>query len=131
MPFFKTTKNIFIDPWNDDFFSENWSNLEKAFIPETRKWDYSRELNIEDVSLWEVIYQEGGGKGFYASYDPYAEFYLLTPGWFLSLKDRVDIKTYYGPGSMKKAYKKALEWGMPIQTNKVWVENEEMFLYDY
>ena len=40
-------------------------------------------MQIEDVDLWEVIYEQGGSVGVYASYNPFAEFYMIRVGWFL------------------------------------------------
>ena len=39
------------------------------------------------------------------------------------------IEMFYGQDAGKKAYKRAKELGMPISINKIWVEPEEMWLY--
>ena len=82
MPFFKTTYNILTKPWEDEAWDDNWMNSDTLILPPKKDWDYKRELTIEDVSLWEVIYQQGGGLALYASWDPYAEFYLITQHHF-------------------------------------------------
>jgi len=92
MPQFKTTKNIFVDPWNDELFDQNWMNSESVSLPPKKDWDYKREIKIEDVDIWEVIYQQGGGLGLYASWSPYAEFYLITKGL-------QGVATFYGKRS--------------------------------
>ena len=122
MPQFKTTKNIFVDPWNDELFDENWMNSESVFLPPKKDWDYKREIKIEDVDIWEVIYQQGGGLGLYASWSPYAEFYLITKGL-------QGIETFYGKRSGEFAYKRAKELGMQVSLGKVWVEDSDMWLY--
>ena len=122
MPQFKTTKNIFVDPWNDELFDKNWMNSESVSLPPKKDWDYTREIKIEDVDIWEVIYQQGGGLGLYASWSPYAEFYLITKGL-------QGVETFYGKRSGELAYKRAKELGMQVSLGKVWVEDSDMWLY--
>ena len=132
MPFFKTTKNILVTPWEDEAFSNlNLMNSEKLIFPNNTKWDYSRELQIEDVMLWEQIYYLSGGLGFYASYEPYAEFYMITynSGKGSYNNPNLGIETFYGIGSEVKAYKRAKELGMIVAINQVWVEPEDMWLH--
>jgi hypothetical protein len=129
MPFFKTTHNIFNSPWEDELWDDNWFNSNKLVLPPNRPWDYKKELKIEDVQIWEQIYFESGGTGLYAAWDPYAEMYLITKN--LHAKDLKNqyIETFYGKNAGNRAYKKAIDLGMPISINKVWVEDEEMWKY--
>ena len=53
MPFFKTTANIFVD--NKEYFDENWMNYDKVQTPPKYDWDYSRELQIEDVDIFLIL----------------------------------------------------------------------------
>jgi hypothetical protein len=46
-------------------------------LPPSPQWTYDREMVIEDVDIWEVIVEQGGGHGVYAAWCPYAEFYML------------------------------------------------------
>ena len=39
------------------------------------------------------------------------------------------IETFYGPMAGEKAYKRALELGMPVSQRKTWVEDDDMWLY--
>lgn len=128
MPFFKSSYNIFKDPSSDEVFDENWMDSDKLVLPPTIKWDYSREMKIEDVDIWEVIYYQGGGLGLYAAWMPYAEFYMITHHLLLYKNDA--IETYYGQGASEKAYKRAIELGMPITKNKIWVDQNDLWLYD-
>ena len=125
MPFFKTTKNILVD--NEEYFDPNWMDSDKLVLPAKTMWDYARQIQIEDVNIWEQLYQRGGGFGIYASWDPYAEFYLITlPG----LNGGTDkLETYYGPNASKEVYKRAKDFGYDMPLNKIWVEPEEMWLY--
>ena len=98
----------------------------KVEVPPHPEWDYSRELQIEDVDIWEVIYEQGGGVGVYAAWCPYAEYYLVRTGWWNVPND---IETYYGPGAQKAVQKRMNELKIPYTTNQVWVEPEDMYLY--
>lgn len=127
MPTFKSTYNILKAPWEDELFSDNWMDSDKMVLPAKKNWDYARPLQIEDVNIWEVIYQQGGGKGLYASWDPYAEFYMITTNNWNGTDPKIEM--FYGQDAGKKSYKRAKELGMPISINKIWVEPEEMWLY--
>ena len=122
MPFFKTTKNIFVD--KAEYFDPNWMDSDKLVLPPRTEWDYQRDMQIEDVDIWEVIVE--GGYSIYAAWSPYAEFYMLMPTVFY---DTNGIEIYYGPGASNKIIKRAKELKIPISTNKIWVENEDMWLY--
>jgi len=127
MPIFKTTKDIFKTPWEDELFDENWMDSDKLVLPPKLNWDYARELQIEDVDIWEVIYQQGGGVGVYASWSPYAEFYLITLPFFKYREN--GFETYYGPGAQEAVQIRMRELNIPFSLNEVWVENEDMWLY--
>jgi hypothetical protein len=125
--FFKSSYNIFVKPDEDEVYNNDWANLPFIQNPANEKWDYQRELQIEDVNIWEQIYYESGGLALYAAWDPLAEFYMITHRFFMRRSD--GIETFYGPMAGERAYKRAIELGMPIFKNKVWVEPEDMWLY--
>jgi len=133
MPFFKSTYNILKTPWEDEVFEPKWFESNKLILPPggpddpKHKWDYKRPMVIEDVDIWEQIYYQGGGLGLYAAWCPYAEFYMITHHLVLYKKNAVE--TYYGPGAEEEAYKRALQLGMPIRKNQVWVEDDELWLH--
>lgn len=133
MPFFKSNKDIFLEPWNEEVFNENWMDSNTLILPSggpndlNNKWDYKRELSVEDIEIWEQIYYQGGGLGLYAAWLPYAEFYMITKHLFMYLND--GIETFYGELASKKAYKRAIELGMPVHLNKIWVSEEDAWLY--
>jgi len=128
MPFFKSTYNILQTPWEDEVFDPKWMESDKLILPEFKKWDYNRELHIEDVNIWEVLFESGGGRGVYASWDPFAEFYMITykPIWY---QPKIEIETYYGQGAQQRIQKRIKELGFPIPLKEVWVEDEDMWLY--
>ena len=121
---FKSTNNIFKD--FGEVFESKWMDSNKVETPPNPKWDYSRELKVEDVDIWEVIHEAGGGIGVYASWCPYAEFYLIRTGWWNAPND---VETYYGKGSQKIVKKRMKEIGIPFSTQEHWVEPEDMWIY--
>lgn len=129
MPFFKTTENILRTPWDDELYNENWMDSDKLVLPPSIPWDYHRELQIEDVDIWEQIYYQGGGLGLYASWSPYAEFYMIVHHLFMYKNN--SIETFYGKGAGKKAYLRGIELGMPLSLNTVFINDDEMWLYDH
>jgi hypothetical protein len=136
MPFFKSTYNILVTPWEDEVFESKWHDSNKLILPpggpddKSSLWDYNREMTIEDVDIWEVIYEESGGKGVYASWKPWAEFYMITTGWIPNTYNSRIIEVYYGPEAQTDAYKRTKQLGWPIGLNSVWVENDELWLYE-
>jgi hypothetical protein len=111
-----------------EYFDENWMNYDTIQTPPNPKWDYSRVLQIEDVDIWEVIYEQGGAVGIYAAWCPYAEFYMVRVGWVAEAAGH-GVETYYGPGAQKEVLKRAKELGIPLSINKVWVDEEDTWLY--
>jgi len=135
---FKSTYNILVKQDEDEVFRKEWFESDKVCLPPSKKWDYARELQIEDVNIWEVICEGSNGLGLYASWDPYAEFFLVTKGLDLRNETRIIngipyygrlLETFYGPGAQQKATHLALNLGMHIGFTSVWVENEDMWLY--
>jgi hypothetical protein len=128
MPIFKSTYNIIKKSDEDEVFNENWMDSDTLILPPKTDWDYQREMQIEDVNIWEVIVDRGGQWGLYAAWDPYAEFYMIMPGWELREKGW-GVETYYGPNASDRAQKRMAEFGMPVHSNTVWVDNDKMWLH--
>jgi hypothetical protein len=124
---FKSTQNIFKD--FAEVFESKWMDSNVMGMPPKTDWDYSRELQIEDVDIWEVIYEQGGGVGVYASWSPYAEFYMIRTGWWNDTKG-YGIETYYGPQAQQKVQERMKDLHIPFTLNQVWVDPEEMWLYE-
>ena len=127
MPFFKTTRNIFVD--FGEYFDPNWMDSDRVILPFRSEWDYSREMKVEDVDIWEVVGERGGGNGIYASWSPFAEFYMIRAGW---QKEDAGwgVETYYGPSAQKKVMKRMRELDYPITMFQHWVEPEDMWLFE-
>jgi hypothetical protein len=104
MPLFKSTKDILQggeEVYNLNNFDNNFLQL-----PPNPEWDYSRQLQVEDIDIWEVITEMSGPTGIYVSWCPYAEFYMIVN------KGKID-STYYGEDSDKHAAKRLDELNIP------------------
>lgn len=123
---FKSTQNIFKD--FGEVFEESWMDSDKVGLPPKQDWDYSRPLQIEDIDIWEVIYEQGGAVGVYAAWSPYAEFYMIRVGWRKEAEG-YGVETYYGTGAQKKTQDRMGELNIPFSTHKEWVDPEQMWLY--
>ena len=128
MPFYKTTKNIFVD--YDEHFDQNWMDQNSVYIPPNRKWDYKEELKLEHIDLWEVIWESDFSV--YAAYDPYAEFYLLKyPLRFMEEKPELPpYETFYGKLAQQRLMNHLSQWNIELPINKLWVEDNELWLYN-
>ena len=51
------------------------------YAPPIIEWTGDRPMRVEDVDLWEVITETSGPIGVYASYQPYAEYFIVTQNW--------------------------------------------------
>jgi hypothetical protein len=138
MPAFKSTYNILTKQDEDEVFNHNWMDSDKVVTPPRVEWDYSRELTIDDIDIWEVLHEQGGGWGVYAAWCPYAEFYLITTGldarndpkfFGLHMYHGREFETYYGPGSQNKVYKRAKELGINLQIYQNYVDKDRVWLF--
>lgn len=138
MAFFKSTYNILVKVDEDEVFNENWMDSDSVITPPTSKWTYDRDMQIEDVDIWEVLYEQGGGVGIYASWCPHAEFYMITAGGDYNNRPRIInglpyshrlIETFYGADAQKKVFDRAKELGINLPLHQVWVDQEDLWLY--
>lgn len=131
MPRFKSNADIFNYSSESDVFLDSWMSGQKLVVPETKEWTYDREMNVDDVDIWEVIYEASGGIGVYASYCPFAEFYLICTG-FTSPEPGATrhMETYYGPGSEKSVRARMEELGYPYALNDFFVDSDKLWLYN-
>jgi len=126
MATFKTTYNILVKADEDEFWDDNFMDSDKPIYPPKVDWTYDREMQVEDVSLWEVIF-EAGWFNLYAAWDPYAEFYMLLKGWDPTDQSNNDrIETFYGPGCQERLYKRLKELNIPFQLHDLWVPNDQL-----
>lgn len=125
MPIFRTTSNILKNKTESDFFDENWMDNSVLQLPLNKQWDYSRELKIEDVDLWEVLMEttyDGMLSGVYAAWNPYAEFYLVVLGCCVA-------ETFYGAKAQERLKSFLFEHDIHLGESYCWVEPEYMWLY--
>jgi hypothetical protein len=94
MPIFKSTKDI-LQGGEEVFNSHDFYN-NSLQLPPNPEWDYSKKLQVEDIDIWEVLSEQSGPTGVYASWCPYAEFYMIVN------QGKID-STYYGEGSDEQA----------------------------
>lgn len=124
MPIFKTTDQILNDPWLVD---EIETPPISAALPPRLEWDYSSDLKIEDIKVWEQLYYQFGNIGIYASWDPYAEFYIIVFNLFSNTKEGIEI--FYGQGSGRKVEIRAKELGIDLTRNQIWVDDNNYWLH--
>jgi hypothetical protein len=104
MPLFKTNQDIF-KTYLEESYDSNMYDKPWVDLPPNPLWDYSRELQIEDVDIWEVITEIGGGTGVYASWMPYAEFYMI--------RNKHVVETFYGKFIQPQVRKRLDELNIP------------------
>lgn len=118
MPFFKSNANIFKD--HGEYFESKWMDSEELILPPTTDWTYDRELQIDDVDLWEVIHE--GSFGIYAAWSPRAEFYMILPFWKM-VDQGYHVETFYGIDAGLRTQKRAKELGITLPLNDYWVDD--------
>lgn len=126
MPRFKSTVDIFVT--KDEFFNTFWMDSNKVIVPPTKPWTYDREMQIEDVDLWEVIWEASGGLGVFASYLPFGEFWLVCNGWGTD-GSTPTYQTFYGAGAEKKVRAIMDQRGWTYAIQKYWVDDDKLWLY--
>lgn len=119
MPFFKTTNNILKD--HGEHFNDNWMDSNKLILPPTKPWDYSREIHIDDVDIWEVIHESNFG--IYVAWCPYTEFYLLKPFYWME-SEGYHIETFYGNNAAARLKKRADQLDIKLHLTEIWVDDD-------
>ena len=146
MPIFKSTYNILTKIDEDEVFDPNWMDSDKLVLPPKKPWTYDKEMTIEDVDIWEVLFEHTGGIGVYAAWCPYAEFYLITTGIDKRYGPRYESydnlgpvgapywdrtwEVFYGKGAQQKVLKKCREMGIKLNVYNTWVKDEDLWLYE-
>lgn len=126
MPIFRSNKDIFKTS-SEESFESKWMDSNTIITPKKNIWDYSRELKVEEVDLWEVLYESSEGFRVYAAWEPYAEFYMVCG----RAPDRsiIILETFYGAGSQNNLLKYMVINKIPFSLTKVFVDPEDMWLY--
>ena len=89
-------------------------------IPSMTEWHYGAEISIDKIKYWEKVYFKSGDLGIYAAHDPYVEYYIIVPYFFIN-----NIETYYGVNAAALAYNRAKDIGINLEINTVWTALEK------
>ena len=111
MPRFKTKYNVFEN--NEELYSEAIANENGIYIPETWDWDGPSQLSVDDVIIWECLFEKTGPSGIYAAWAPYEEFYIVTDR-------RSVVKEFFGPSAKELLNEYCVAEGIPtlVRYNK-------------
>lgn len=104
MPLFRTNQDIFKTN-AEELHDENHKNYDHVILPPSPMWDGKREMQIEDVEIWEVIVESGGGTGVYAAWCPYDKFFMF--------RYKTEIDTFYGDEGEKMLESKLKSLNIP------------------
>jgi hypothetical protein len=121
---FKTTAEILNFPWRA---STQYQAIAPELLPKRTEWNYSKELTIDDVKTWEEIYYQEGTIGIYASWDPYAEFYIVVYNLFTAGPN--GIKIFQGQCAYKEVIHYAEKFGISLKLDKIWIDAENEWVY--
>lgn len=124
MPRWKTTEQILNVSKDGEFFDENWMNYDSLYqyIPPNPIWKENREIKFEDVSIWEVICEWSGLSGVYASWCPYAHYFIVLENWKI-------IHEFRGKKGEKMLQKYLKEKKISFSLNKIWIDNNDLTSY--
>jgi len=105
MPRFKTKYNVFNDL--NELFPKDVADANGVYLPETWDWNGSSQITVDDVIIWECLYEESGLSGIYAAWAPYAELYIVT-------ERQVSIKEFFGLSAKKLVDEYCVANGIPV-----------------
>jgi hypothetical protein len=125
MPIFKKTQEILANPWSTHDVTVG-SN--PSLLPPRLEWNHSKDLKFSDIVLWEQIYYQPGNIGIYASWDPYAEFYIIVYNLFA--KSDLGVEKYYGRGATNKVLEQASKLGIHLEKNQIWVDDQNLWVHN-
>jgi hypothetical protein len=97
------------------------NNLGTDTVPAMSEWHYGTEIAIGKIKYWEKIYFKSSDLGIYAAHDPYVEYYIIVPHFFID-----NIETYYGIDASAHVYNRAKEIGIDLTFNRVWTPLEKI-----
>lgn len=89
--------------------------------PSMSEWHYGTEISVDKIRYWETVYYQPGSLGIYAAHDPYVEYYILVPDFFLE-----NIEIYYGMNASIKVHERARQIGINLELGTSWIPLEKM-----
>ena len=120
---FKTTEQILNEPCQPSFLNVVLPAIKFEVAPPSVPLDSSKEIELADIKLWELVYYKGLHIGIWAAWNPRAEFYIVTYNMFLDIPQGTQI--FSGPDAKRQIWKLAKELNVTLPINKVWVDNAE------
>lgn len=105
MPRFKTKYNVFEN--NDELFSEELAKENGIYLPETWDWNEPSQIAVNDVIIWECLFEQSGLSGIYAAWAPYEDLYIVT-------EHRDVVKEFFGPSAKELVDKYCVANGIPV-----------------
>jgi hypothetical protein len=111
---FRTTEQILSSTWK-------FENVNFVVNPNPEYWTKENAMTIEDVNTWEEIEFVPGCFGIYVSWDPYAEFYLVTFNQFLN--ESQGLKVFSGKDASSAVINFAKKLGCDLKSNKILINN--------
>ena len=138
----KTNEHIFTTSKKEDCVSKRILIKHTSDLPPSSRWDYQKEMTIDDVVFWEVIHEECGGISAYAAITPYAEFYMIHFGFDIEKNHGVRLRTYvehpkpndvevfYGKWAQKKLISRLEYFGIAVYPKEVWVDQQDVWFYE-
>ena len=116
----KTIIEILDKPWHELGNSSN--NFEKI------EWHGIRNLNLEEVEIWEQIYYEAGIIGIYEATKPYAELYIIVFNLFA--RTNSGILKFYGPRARYEVLDYANNLGIKLPTSISYIDESNKWMYN-
>ena len=125
MPRWKTTEQILNLSKDGEVFDENWMNYNSIFeyMPDPTRWKENRLITFKDVQIWEVIVEISGPIGVYAAWQPYSPYFVIMERWSIH-------QEFWGIDGEKELYKYISKYNIKLPINKIWVDPEDMWLYE-
>ena len=104
MSVYKTTSHIFSNPF--EILPDTIQDIPIDFHESD---NFSENLDLKSIRLWEQLYYIPGSLGIYRAVDPKIEFYLITYNLFLDL---LSYETIFGIDAAEKLVQKANKLGI-------------------
>lgn len=124
MPRWKTSEQILNLSKDGEVFDQNWMNYNSIYqyMPKPIKWKEDRLIKFEDVDIWEVIVEVSGPIGIYASWQPYAPYFVAMKNWSID-------EEFWGLEGEQKLHRYMIKHGIDLNINQIWIDNEDIPLY--
>lgn len=89
--------------------------------PVVTAWHYGSEIAINNVKYWEKVYFQSNDLGIYAAHDPYVEYFIIMPYFFID-----NVETYYGSNASISVFNRAKDIGINLVLTTMWTPLEKI-----